>query len=37
MAAKTVDRDRVALVATAREHLGARERAWLDRVLARTP
>ncbi|WP_214401504.1 MOSC domain-containing protein [Pseudonocardia lacus] len=33
MLAKTVDRDRIALVATAREFLGARERAWLGRVL----
>jgi MOSC domain-containing protein YiiM len=32
MAAKTVDRGRVPLVATAREFLGARERAWLERV-----
>jgi MOSC domain-containing protein YiiM len=34
MAARMTDRDRIALVATAREHLGARERAWLDRVHA---
>jgi MOSC domain-containing protein YiiM len=33
MAAKTVDRDRVPLVATAYDFLGARERRWLDRVL----
>jgi MOSC domain-containing protein YiiM len=32
MAAKTVDRGRIPHVATAREHLGARERAWLERV-----
>lgn len=32
MAAKTVDRGRVAHVAAAREFLGARERAWLERV-----
>jgi MOSC domain-containing protein YiiM len=35
MAARTVDRARIPLVATAYEFLGARERAWLDRVLAR--
>ncbi|MCO1656627.1 MOSC domain-containing protein [Pseudonocardia humida] len=32
MAARTVDRDRVPHVAAAREFLGARERAWLERV-----
>ncbi len=34
MAAKTIDRDLVDHVAAAREHLGARQRAWLDRTLA---
>ncbi|HZG90058.1 MAG TPA: MOSC domain-containing protein [Pseudonocardia sp.] len=34
MAVKTIDRDRVERVAAAREHLGARARAWLDRTLA---
>jgi MOSC domain-containing protein YiiM len=34
MAAKTVERDRVRHVAAAREFLGARARAWLDRTLA---
>ena len=37
LAARTTDRTRIPLVATAREHLGARERAWLDRVLAAQP
>lgn len=34
MAAMTVDRDRIELVATARADLGERPRQWLDRMLA---
>ncbi|MHA6631287.1 MOSC domain-containing protein [Pseudonocardia sichuanensis] len=34
MAARTVARDRVSEVADAREHMGARDRDWLDRTLA---
>lgn len=34
MAASTVSRDRTPEVAVAREHMGSRDRAWLDRTLA---